>query len=127
MASKVMRSGNSPDLWFDGWYVFASWFVTGESRPYKRKVGNFGPVDAKSKYGAVELAARYSTIDLTNKDIKGGTQDNVSLGLNWYIGPHVRVMANYIFVWADDDADDNGKVIGGDNPQILQTRLQFQF
>ena len=46
---------------------------------------------------------------------------------NWYISARVRLMLNYILVFADDDATDNGTVLGDDSPHILQFRFQLRF
>ena len=54
--------------------------------------------------GVFEVAARYSAIDLTSRDIQGGFQQDVTLGLNWYPEPFIRVMANYIHAWANPTA-----------------------
>ena len=80
-----------PDFW--GWYAYTSFFLTGENRKYNTTDGvfmnihphrNFDPL--KGKWGAWELAARYSYINLNNSsgEINGGKEDNVTLGLNWY-------------------------------------------
>ena len=127
IVTKVEREGGFSDARFNGWYVFASWLVTGETRPWLSEIGNSGQIIPNHKLGAVELALRYSSIDLTDNDILGGKERNLTLGLNWYAHQQVRLMVNYIFVWADDDANDDGLVLGGDNPQILQARLQVHF
>lgn len=38
-----------------------------------------------------------------------------------------RLMAEYLLVFCDENANDNGTVIGGDRPQIFQMRLQMRF
>ena len=124
-ASIARRSGYD-DLTFDGWYAFVSWFPTGESRKYYPDEGIFGYPDITSKYGAVELAARYSTLDLSHGSIQGGEEQNITLGVNWYITRRTRMMANYIFVFNDENANDNGRIKGDDEPQILQIRLQVR-
>lgn len=123
----VNRNSGSEDVNFDGWYAYASWFLTGESRNYKAKNGTFGRVKPQHRFGAWELAGRYSTIDLNDGMVAGGEEDNITIGLNWHINPRIRVMANYIMVDNDDDADDNGDVEGNDDPDILQLRLQGDF
>lgn len=123
----VSREEGAGDLSFDGWYAYGSWFLTGETRPYKVKKGTFGRIKPRSKYGAIELAARYSMIDLNDGAIKGGKEENITLGVNWYLNPNTRLMANYIFIDNDDDADADGDLIGNDDPQIFQTRIQLDF
>ena len=124
--SFVSRESGYDDLTFDGWYAFVSLFPKAESRKYFPDEGIFGYPDITSKYGAVELAARYSTLDLNDGSVKGGKEKNVTLGVNWYITPRTRIMANYIFVFTDADADDNGTVMGDDEPQIVQVRFQVR-
>ncbi len=123
----VSRHSGAKDLSLDGWYAYGSWFLTGESRNYRYESGNFGRVKPRHRYGAWELAARYSMIDLTDGLVTGGKEQNITLGLNWYINPYVRVMANYIMINNDKDADDNGNVVGNDDPGALQLRLQGEF
>lgn len=123
----VDRESGHPDVNFDGWYASASWFVTGEARNYLAERGIFGQITPEHEYGAVELAARISAIDLSSASVTGGEEGDVTLGVNWYINPYLRLMSNFIFVWSDTEADDNGNVEGDDQPIILQGRLQVSF
>jgi phosphate-selective porin OprO/OprP len=121
MQVSVNRDNRSePD--FDGWYVYGSWFVTGEHRRYNVKKGTFKQIRPKSKYGALELAVRYSSLDLEDKNITGGEEKNLTLGLNWYLNRNVRFMANYIR--ADADPNSNGQ---DETPNIFQLRAQLVF
>ncbi len=126
------------DVDFDGWYAEASYFLTGESRPFNPKRGNFGRLRPKASLGdgglgAWQIAARYSTIDLTDEDILGGEEINVTLGLNWYLNPYVRLMLNTIWVDTDRNATGNaantssGETPGDDDPFIVQVRGQIDF
>jgi phosphate-selective porin OprO and OprP len=77
----------SPDVSFDGWYVMGSWLLTGESRGYVFEEARFrNPkpkgVVGKGGIGAWELLARYSTLDLSDEDVDGGEEDNVTVGIN---------------------------------------------
>ena len=123
----VDRNQGYDDPRFYGWYAYVSWFLTGESRKYFPDEAIFGYPKIQSKWGALELAARYSTLDLNSGSIPGGQERNVTLGVNWYISRRFRLMAEYILVFCDDNANDNGTVIGGDRPQIFQMRLQMRF
>lgn len=96
-------SGSNPDLW--GAYVYASWFLTGEHRPYKTGEGAFDRLKPRRPFlfgenagpGAWELAARYSFLDLSDGDVSGGELDTYTLGLNWYWNPNVAIYANYVY------------------------------
>lgn len=81
---------------FKGWYVEGSWFLTGE------------------------LAARFSTVDLNDLDVEGGTEHNLSFGVNWYSRTHWRFMGNLIKVNSDGP-------YGQQNPWIVQLRAQYYF
>lgn len=92
------------DPTFCGWYVYVSWFLTGERRPYKG--GAFGRVVPERRFldgnggpGAIEAAIRYSTLDLTDAGVDGGEVDDWTFGINWYLNGNTKVRLNY--VWSD--------------------------
>ena len=127
MRARVVRRGGLASLNFDGYYLYASWFLTGESRHYKGGKGAFGKVKPRLPSGAWELALRYSTLDLTDADISGGEASGVTVGVNWYATPVVRIMVNLVFVDNNGAANNDGRVAGGDDPVIFQTRFQVSF
>jgi phosphate-selective porin OprO/OprP len=116
------RLGGS-DVGFDGYYVQASYFLTGEHRKYKTSEGAFSRTKPKENYsaaggpGAWEVKARYSGLDLSDKDITGGQLDDISAGVNWYLNPNTRIMWDYVHA----DKDDVGEA------DMLMMRLQFDF
>jgi phosphate-selective porin OprO/OprP len=112
------------------YYVMGSVFLTGELRKYKKSEGLFDRVKPKKNFlskdgfgpGAIELAARYSNLDLNDHQdeedgIAGGELDDITVGLNWYLNPNTRIMANYVRA----DLDEVG------NADIFQTRFQVDF
>ncbi len=122
-----MNQGNN--LGFTGGYVQGSWVLTGESRPYNIGKGAFSgikpsnPFDVQNNnWGAFEIAARYSTLDVSDENVLGGEMDNYTLALNWYLNDYARLMANYIIVDTDQNA-----VTPNDDPQILLLRSQVKF
>ncbi len=102
--------GINPDPTYDGWYVEANWFLTGESQTYNKgvigrpKVKN--PVSSGG-WGAWQLAGRYDVLDLTDKAVNivactmCGGQNTWTIGLNWWLNNYTRLMFNY----AESDID----------------------
>jgi phosphate-selective porin OprO/OprP len=89
---------------FDGYFVTASWILTGEMRAYNKKSGVFGGIPvAKSVYqngkGSWELYARYSDLDFDDGAISGGKMQIAALGLNWWLTPFFSVNAGYKYIW----------------------------
>ena len=91
---------SAEDASFKGGYVDLSYFITGESRGYKK--GAMGRAKVKNPVfdggmGAWQVAVRYDTIDLNDEEamIMGGKQDTIVLGVNWHLNNYTRFMANY--------------------------------
>ena len=109
---------------FSNYYGEFSYFFTGESKKFKGSYAGFDSVTPNKNFsgkdkgaGAWEVALRYSKTDLTNKDIIGGNQKDITLALNWYPNPVTRLMLNYIWVDIEDKGQGN----------ILQGRIQIEF
>ncbi len=109
---------------FSNYYGEMSYFITGESKNYKGSYQAFGRVKPKNNFsgktkgaGAWEIALRYSNTDLNDKDILGGKQSDIALGVNWYLNPVTRLMLNHVWVNIEDQG----------NANILQGRLQIDF
>jgi phosphate-selective porin OprO/OprP len=83
-------------LRFHGWNVQARYMLTGEVHEYDVRDGQFGSIDPMSDCGAFEVAARYDYVNLNSKNIRGGSEHNVTVGLNWFVNKSVRLSANYI-------------------------------
>ncbi len=121
----IVDSINRGDCCFQGFYIYGSYFLTGEHRPYNRKKGVFGRIKPRHNYtnkpgggkGAWEIAARYSYLDLDDKSVNGGRLQDFSIGVNWYLNPNTRVMWNYVFADSADGAD----------ADIFQMRFQIDF
>ncbi len=98
-----IESPTAGNLDFSGWHVTGSWILTGEMRDYNDKSGIMGPIPvARSVYqggwGAWELAARFSSLDLSDGPVDGGDMDILSLGVNWWLSPIFNVNVNYRFI-----------------------------
>lgn len=119
-------AGN-PDVNFDGYYIEASWFLTGETMNYNPKKGALSKISpkgilGKGGYGTWQVATRFSSLNLSDQDINGGEEDNFTLGLNWYPNSNLRFMANYVKV-LDVDAGPHA----GDEPSVFSLRAQVEF
>ena len=130
--AQVGTGPNQGTVRYQGFYAEAMVFLTGESRTWDPKLGIFKRVSPERNFliedgcwsggtGAVELAARYTYLDLDDKAILGGRLNDVTLGLNWYLNPNVRFQFNYDYLYRD----------GGPNPlakgqvHSVGTRLAF--
>lgn len=116
----------------DGYYVDATWSITGEPRAYRGNQGSFGPVVPRHSMldgglGAWSVIARYDFIDLSDIDVgtARGEQESYALGVNWVPVDHVRFMFNY----AESDMDRvvNGVGVPDAEAQVISLRTQFDF
>lgn len=119
-------AGNQ-DVDFEGYYVEGSYFLTGESINYNPAKGAMSKITpngivGKGGVGAWQIAARFSSLDLSDQDINGGEEQNLTLGLNWYPNANMRFMANYINVLDVDDGPN-----AGDEPSAFVVQAQVEF
>ncbi len=97
MHSHLRRSAGRRNPSFSGGYIQASWVVTGESRRYRRRSATIQGIHPKSRFGAVELAVRFSVLDLNDETVNGGSARNTTVGASWYLMRNMRLMANYTY------------------------------
>lgn len=104
---------------FDGFYVQANWALTGEHYQYTE--GKFLRLRPEGDRGAWELALRYSTVDLSDDDIRGGEQSNLTAALNWYgPGRQLRVQSSLAYIGTDE-------IAGNQNLLLAQVRVQVHW
>lgn len=101
-----------------GWYLSASWMLTGESRSYKDTA--FGDPTPTHRWGAIGVGLRYSRVDLTDDNIFGGIEHDWTVGVNWYISKHLKVQANEVFAHVD-----RGTLPA--SPHVFELRAQVAF
>jgi phosphate-selective porin OprO/OprP len=111
-----------PHLQFSGWYLSASWMLTGEERDYNGAKGRFNRIKPKGADTAWEIALRRSNLNLNDEDIDGGELQNTTLALNAYVNDNVRFRINMIRARATPNEDgDDEKVT------IVQARGEIYF
>ena len=124
-AKRIVQPSNNS---LSAWYVQTSWILTGEQKPYNVANGaftapkvahpfRFGP---DSGWGALELAARYSELDLNSHALdassvitnwvganrtftfynteRGGDQRILTAELNWYPNTFVKFGVQYQYI-----------------------------
>ena len=133
-AFAIVDQIDGPQLFFNGYMAQLSWFLTGESRPYDRHMGIHTWMDVDDEFflirngrrvsyglGAWELAARYSSITLNDKNIRGNNMTDFTFGLNWYLNKYTRMKFNYIRAFLQDTA------VGNSLTDIWGGRVDFEF
>lgn len=93
---------------YTGGYAEVLYFLTGEHRAYNRAFGIFDRVVPNENFflvpgvlrplfgrGAWQVGARYSYLDLNSKGINGGILNDMTLGLNWFLNPNMKIQFNY--------------------------------
>jgi phosphate-selective porin OprO/OprP len=136
LQAQVAGNGLSNNT-LNGYYGFASFFLTGESRNYNSKMGIFDRIKPTRNFttsgegmGAWELLTGYDYLDLNSGVIHGGRADTGKVGLNWYPNSRMRVMANFIHVFDLNTFNVNNsqaKAFNGSHPDIFEMRTQLDF
>jgi phosphate-selective porin OprO and OprP len=116
LQAQTTFNNGKPDYDINGYYAFGSWVLTGESRQYHD--GNVSNVIPAHPWGAVELALRYSELDLNDGKVLGGREHDWTAGTNWYVGTHLRLQANYIRAFSNR----RGLVI---DPHVFELRAEI--
>lgn len=107
---------NGEDLHFQGAYLFANYFLTGEHVPLKRTSGtidrvkpfeNFFLVDrccggTGTGWGAMSVGIRADYLDLSDGDIRGGDGYAITLSNNWYWTAYSKLQTNLVMGEIDD-------------------------
>lgn len=125
-------------LQFNGAYVLGSVFLTGESRVYDGRTGLFTRLRPRRSFdlgggpGAIELAARWSRLDLDSHadnlaggGIRGGVLTDYTAAVNWYLNAYLRVQANYIHEESERRSAANADL--GTRGDILAIRFQQEW
>jgi phosphate-selective porin OprO/OprP len=124
----------SAELNNKGWFLQGAYVLTGENASYRGVTPN-RPFDPKEgRWGAFELAARYSKVEFDRQAFRLGFADpgvsaqaarELSFGVNWYLNRAIKVQFNYV------RTDFNrGLNFGGDerdHEDVFLSRFQVAF
>ena len=130
-----MQRDGFRDAQFGGGYAYVSYFLTGEHIPYDRKTGTIGRVKPFENFflvdrccggtghgwGALNVAARYSFLDVTDQDITGGFGQSGTLAVNWFWNAYAKVQFNLIY----GEITDRGPIGGFDSGSYLMAGTRF--
>ncbi len=122
MRSSVDRYDHA-DYDADSAYLQAVWNVTGEPFGYKGGVPTT-PLPGEPATGMWQLGLRYDSADLNDAGVRGGEQDNLTIGANWYWRSNFKVALNYVRATSRRFDSALGHTID-DDPSIVEARLQF--
>jgi phosphate-selective porin OprO/OprP len=118
-----VHSDETNHPFFHGGEIFASYILTGETRPYNTRGAFFEAVSPEHPLfegglGAWELVGRFSYTDLDSGPIEGGKFWRITPVLNWYLSDNVRLEAVYGYGMLDRFGD-----VGGTH--FFQGRIQL--
>jgi len=149
MATNVNQI-NNPNVFYDGYYVQAGYFLTGENRTYNRMFGVFDRVTPYTDFfalgrnagfcgwGAWEVTARWSYVNLFDPNAvplpgqpvpppppnvfpNPGNMNESTLGLNWYWNSYSKLQFCWMHCMLNDAAT------GSSNADIFCSRFQVEF
>lgn len=144
---------NTPwgSVYYQGGYAQAAYRLTGEHRAYDKKTGTLGKLvpytdfiplkrDGICGWGAWEVAARWSVIDLRNPDsfdghyyvaatnsytgtskAGNGVLNDTTLGITWFLNTHTKMQANWIHAMLDNEAR------GNSTADLFVSRVQVDY
>ena len=136
LQTDISGNGYNQNESLNGYYGYATYFLTGESRNYRAKTASWDRLkpnsnfDLKGGWGAWELAAGYDYMNLNSGVINGGRASTFKSGINWYPNSHVRVMADWVHaldISTATAATPTGRAFNGASLDMIETRVQLDW
>jgi phosphate-selective porin OprO/OprP len=126
------------DLLHTAWEVAGSWVLTGEDATFSGVTPKYPFDPRKGQWGAVQLAARYASLDIDNAafpfyahSASASAARSWSVGLNWYLNRNIRFSTSYSHTSFTDGASGSPATTPGSvssHPEdVFFTRLQLAF
>ncbi|HEV8644305.1 MAG TPA: porin [Burkholderiales bacterium] len=117
----------------DAWQVLLSWVVFGGDASFRGVAPKSSFDWSAGTWGAVELAARYSELDIDDDAFTAGLLSlnssaskakDSGVGVNWYLNRNVKLQLNY-----DETTFERGAAAGADriDEKVLFTRVQLAY
>jgi phosphate-selective porin OprO/OprP len=139
-------SGPRGNINYQAFYVESGYFLTpGDGRSYDKKNGTWGRTIPQENVivargqdgswwhgcGAVQLLVRYTYLDLvsgsptltpvsTASGAQAGIEQDVTVGLNWYLNPQTIISCNYVWTHVNS-------VVAGASGNIQGVGVRFHF
>ena len=115
--SKVNRFDDMISEKFEGFYVFGSVLLFGGNYQYNTNEAEFTQPKRGKDWGEIELAFRYDYITLNSltegSNLMGGSGENYTFGINYYVNNNVKIMLNYAYLNHDRYANGKNKLFVG--------------
>jgi phosphate-selective porin OprO/OprP len=122
----------------NSFYVYTSYFLTGENRTYDRNSATFTRIKPFENFfrvrdkdgcvqtgkGAWEVGYRWSWVDFSDAVSAAGFGDrfsNHTVGLNWYLNPYTKLMLNDVYSTDEPRVGANGYL------NTVELRAQVDF
>jgi phosphate-selective porin OprO/OprP len=128
----VTKGTHTADLQNTAWEVSGGWVLTGESASYTG-ITPLHPFDLRrGQWGAWQLVARYSTLDLDKNTFptfaslstSASAAHEFAFGINWYLNKNFRVNASFSHT---QFVDGKSGSVTAQPENVLFTRLQLAF
>jgi phosphate-selective porin OprO/OprP len=130
-SQEVKKGTNIATLKNVAWQAAGSFVLTGEKASYKGVVPNSALEGGSGGWGAWEIAARFSQLNVdhaaypvfANPQQAAGMAREWAVGLNWYLNRNVKFVLDY-----DRSSFVKGAASGNRQPENgILTRLQFAY
>ncbi|MCF6288257.1 MAG: OprO/OprP family phosphate-selective porin [Proteobacteria bacterium] len=116
----IFQRAYGSDLDYRSGYFVINRMFNGKRR-FSFKKGEWNSPKVKN-WKTWELSARYSFLDLNTQDLNAGYEENISVGVNYYISNKNRIMFNYIQAKATPNSFGIDETL-----YIYQVRFQYEF
>jgi len=132
--SNFAKKITSANLENTAWEISGGYVLTGEKDSYNGVTPRHPFSPFNGQWGALQLVARYSELDVDKKAFKGFADSGTSaseagawaIGLNWYLNSNIRV--NTSFSRTTFEGGNGAKATVTKQPEeVLFTRLQLSF